>query len=402
MSVFAYRGFDSAGKEVRGVLDAPSRAVAVSKLKAQGVFPYEIKETTTKEPSISILPRKKVSSKDLAVFLKTLSTMLNAGVSLIDAITSFLEGTVYGPGKSFLTLVLDELKSGKSLRDALEKAGVSDPVLLNLVLSGEKGGLLPHSLGTCAQILSRREELKRIVVNALVYPAILLAVAVATVVFMLVVVVPKVASIYASAGVKLPLSTRIVLVAGNFLTENRNLLLLFLLLLVLLLLAISRRFKTTFDRWKLLVPIFGRLILYLELQRFFETLSGLLSAGIHITDAIPASAGTVRNTYLRACLTSLRKAVEKGTSLHTAISSAGIAIPGPILHLIRTGEESGDLPDMLREVSAFLSREVNFRLNTLTSLIEPVVLLVVGVVVGFVVYSLLLPIAGVGSIVNKV
>ena len=399
MAVFSYKGVDRKGKEVKGVVEAPSRAGAVERLKSQGILPYEIVEEEERErPLLRFSLRKALSDKELLVFFRSLSTMLEAGVPLVEAITAFTGDADSKKKEMFLTKLTGALKEGKSFKEALELSGISDPVILSLVQAGEKGGMLPKSLETIAEILERKEEVKHLLVSALIYPAVLILVAIGTVTFMMVTVIPKVTSIYRSVKLSLPLSTKITLGISNFLIEHYVLLLTFLIFLFFVYLFLSKKLKKQLDKFKLRLPIVGRLLFYVELQRFLEVLGSLVSSGIPIVEAISVSGETVKNIYLRELIFTIKEEIKRGISFNKSFSSAFPQTLNLVIHLIKTGEETGLFGEMLLKASRFLQEEVKIKVNNLTSLLEPAMMLFVGLIIGFIVYSLLLPIVSLSTI----
>jgi type II secretory pathway component PulF len=399
MAVFSYRGYDRKGKEVKGVVEASSRTGAVEKLKSQGIYPYELREEKERKKSpLQLSFRRGLSEKELLVFFRTLSTMLEAGIPLVEAITAFSRDVDSKAKEVFLTKVAGALKEGKSFRESLELAGIKDPVILSLVQAGEKGGMLPKSLETIAQILERKEEIKHLLVSALIYPTVLILVAFGTVVFMMVTVIPKVTSIYKSVKLSLPLSTKITLGVSNFIVEHYALLLVSLLFLISFYLFLSKKQKNRIDKFKLTLPVVGKLLFYVELQRFLEVLGSLVSSGIPIVEAISVASGTVKNSYVAELISEVKEEIKRGVSFYKSFSSAFPQVYSLVIHLIKTGEETGLLGEMLLRTSHFIQEELRIKLNNLTSLLEPAMMLLVGLIIGFIVYSLLLPVVSISTI----
>jgi len=403
MGVFSYKGIDSEGREIKGVIEAQTSSAAYSLLKKRGIFPYEIveeRETAGGSSllSLNLLKRNRTpSNKELIVFLRTLSTLLAAGIPIVDAVESFAESEESKHLAVFFKKVASHLKEGEPLSEALKRAGIEDRIVLALIKSGEKSALLPENLNTAAQLLERREELKGKLIQALIYPLILLTVATGVVIFMLTVVIPKVVVIYKSAKLSLPASTRVVIGLSNFL-KNHYLLILGLVAAGLSgALFLSKKKRKTFDRLKLKTPVIGKIILSIELQRFTETLSKLLASGLPLIEAIETAAETVKNAYVRKELLKTTEKVKKGSSLSQSLKETGL-FPQVVLQLISAGEKSGELPKMLEKSSKYLKSEIEFKLQSLTSLLEPVTMLLLGITIGFIIYALLLPIVSISTI----
>ncbi|ADY73039.1 Type II secretion system F domain [Desulfurobacterium thermolithotrophum DSM 11699] len=399
MGVFTYKGYDKEGKERKGVIEASSRSGAISILKSQGIFPYEIKEEAIKKRNFSFsIFKKALSVQELAVFFRTLATLLDAGIPLIEAIESLSENFKEDRKKIFMTKIVNNLREGKSLSESLKIAGIKDPVIVSFVSSGEKGGTLVQSLEIIASILEKREELKSTIINALIYPVVLLVVAIGVVVFMMLSVIPKIVSIYTSMKISLPLSTKITLFISNGFINYYHFILIFFVFLTLFFIFLEKRKKREFDKFKLRLPVFGKLFLYIELNRFFETLSSLLKAGIPIVDAMISATHTVKNEYLKERLLLINNELKKGKSLATLFSKEIKELPTVALQLIKAGEQSGRLAELLSKVSKFLRNEVEIYTKNLTSMLEPAIMIIIGLIVGFIVFSLLLPIVEISTI----
>jgi len=402
MGVFSYRGINQEGKEVKGVVEAPSKSAAFSTLKKRGIFPYEIVEEelrkTTKLSLLSLLRKKKVpNNQELIVFLRTLSTLLKAGVPIVEAVESFGESEESSHLKVFFKKVASLLKEGSSLTRALKEAGIKDRVILSLIESGEKSALLPENLLTAAEIVERREELKNKLLQALIYPAVLLTVAVGVVSFMMSVVIPKVVIIYQTAKLSLPASTKAVIWVSEAVRNYYWALVGIVILALLLTALIARRKKYYLDRVKIGLPVVGKIILNIELQRFLETLGRLLKAGLPLVDAAGTALGTVKNELLKQELSNSIEEVKRGGSLSQSLRKIN-GMPKVVVQLIRAGEKSGNLEQMCIKGALILKSETDFKIKSLTSLIEPATMLVLGLIIGFIVYALLLPIVSISAI----
>ena len=399
MAVFSYRGINSQGKEVKGVIEAPSKSAAYSLLKARGIYPYQIQEEEREKKRRKDLfrIRKNIpSSQELIVFLRTLSTLLDAGIPIVEAVESFTESEESKHLTVFFKKVSSRLKEGAPLSQALLEAGIEDQIVIALVKSGEKSGLLTKNLLTAAEILEKREELRGKVIQALIYPSVLFVVALAVVVFMMSVVIPKVVVIYKTARLSLPTSTKIVIGISRVLTQNYPLILALLTGLTIIIFFTATKKRESFDEFKLKIPVIGKIIFFVELQRFFDTLGNLLSSGIPLIEAFETATETIKNTYLKKVLFKIKEEVKKGTPLNKGL--AELKAPKVVNQLIRAGEKSGELSLMCKKAANYLRNEVEFKVKNLTSLLEPATMLMVGLVIGFIVYALLLPIVSISTI----
>jgi len=399
MAVFSYRGIDEKGKEVKGVVEASSYSAAHALLKKRGIYPYQIVEEEQKESFSFSLPfvRRLPNAQELAVFLRTLATLLEAGVPIVEAVESFTDEQVPRHLRLFYAKVASALKEGETLHSALKRAGVRDETVLSLVFSGERGALLPKNLSLAAEILEKRESLKNAVAQALIYPLILLVVAVGVVVFMMTTVIPKVVSIYSTAKLKLPFSTRLVVSVSHFFLNHYLLILFSLLLSLFLFYLFVKKRRKLYHRLLLKLPVFGELLYFVSLQRFFDTLGNLLKAGVPLVEAIEVSLGTVPNYYLRDKLSPLVEQVKRGSSFSETLSEL-VKLPSVLKQLIKSGELSGNLGEMLLRSANYLQLEVELKLKNLTTLVEPGTMLIVGITIGFIIYALLLPIVSISTI----
>ena len=401
MAVFSYKGYTSEGKETKGVIEAPSKSAAIRELKRQNIFPYEIQEKNAKATAKLKIPfplrKSAISNEELSLFFRTLGIMLNAGIPILDAINSLSKEAESEKLKAFYLEIASGLKEGLTLTESIKKAGIKDLTLINLIHSGEKSGYLSSNLLIAAEILEKREKLKNKVVQALAYPTILISIAFSVVVFMLVTVVPKIVNIYKSTGAQLPTVTKLTIAVSNIFINHYTFLLFLSLLVTTLTYLFAKKNPVTIDKWKLKLGILGKILLLSELQRFFSTLSILLKSGAPLLESVNISLQAVKNSYIKNKLQKLPELLSSGHSLSYSLSESSV-IPGFIIQLLKAGEESGELPQMLGKIESILSEEVERKTQYLTSLLEPVTMLLAGFVVGFIIYSLLLPIVSISVI----
>ena len=398
MAVFLYKGIDSSGKETSGVIEASTKSEAFLLLKRKGIYPTELSEESRKEKkkSFSFL-RRGIRAEEFIVFFRTLSNLLDAGIPLVEAVDSFASDEENKRLKVFFKKVVNNLKEGSSFSEALKSAGLKDPVVLSLIASGEKSALLPKNLLVIANILEKKESTKAKFIQALIYPAVLLVVSFGVVIFMIVSVVPKVEAIYKTAKVSLPLSTKFLLFLSSFLQNYYPYLLLVLTIIIIIFLFLLRKYRQIYDKTLLKLPLIGDIILFSELSRFFLTFGDLLSAGIQVVDAYSTATDTVTNEYLKTSLKSKLDFIKRGISISEVFSELPF-IPKIAIQVLRAGENSGSLAKMNLRISKYLEEEANRKLKILTSLLEPVTMLIVGLIVGFIVYALLLPILSISTL----
>jgi len=399
MAVFSYKGVDEKGREVEGIVEAPNRSAAYSLLKKRGIFSYELKEegASSKRSALELSFGATLTSQELILILRTLSALLSAGIPVVDAAESMAASERSKKARLFLKKLSASLKEGKSLAESFKEAGVKDRIVIALIKSGEKSALLPENLLTASSILERREKVKGEIIQALLYPFAIVLVAVGVVVFMLSVIIPKIVAVYESAKLSLPASTRFLISLSNFLRENYFLILLSFFASILFLLWFSKKRRELLDRWKLKIPVLGPLLLKLELGRFLETFGRLVGAGIPAVEALETASETLNNLYLRKRLSQVGMRLKEGASLSRELGGIEL-FPPAALQLVASGESSGALDRASLEAAKYLESEAEYTLKRLTSLLEPAIMLVVGVIVGFIVYSLLLPIVSISVV----
>lgn len=399
MAVFSYRALDSNGREVKGVVEAPTKSSAYALLKSKGIYPLDLYEEKTEEKESFLLKlfRRTPSPSELTIFFRTLSTLLDSGIPIVEAVDSFTEGEEKEYLRVFYKKLVDGLKEGLSFTESLKRAGVKDPVILGLVSSGESSALLSKNLIMAAELLERRESIKGKVLQALIYPSVLLTVAFSVIVFMLVTVIPKVKAIYTTANLELPFSTRFLLSVSSFILNRYIFILISVAVFTVFLVFLYRKKRRQLDALKLNLPLVGRLFIYAELVKFFTTFGDLLSAGVPAVKAFRTATDTILNEELKNFFLKNISDLERGASFYQALSRIN-QVPKVAVQLIKAGEDSGNLSQMSLRVAKFLENELNFKIKNLTSLLEPVTMLIVGVVIGFIVYALLLPILSISTI----
>ncbi|WP_457754756.1 type II secretion system F family protein [Thermovibrio ammonificans] len=400
MAVFSYRGVNSEGKEVKGVIEAPSYTAAHSLLKSRGIYPYELKEEEVSASEKRLhLPfiRRGPSNQELATFFKTLATLIDAGIPIVEAVESFVEKDTPPHLQLFYSAVAGALKEGATFTEALKRAGLRNETLLSLIYSGEKGALLPENLKLAALLLEKIESLKTKVAQALIYPAILFVVALGVVVFMMTAVIPKIVGIYTTAHLELPLSTRLVILFSNLLLNHYYLIVTLLALSLFAFLLLVKKRRKLFHQLLLKLPLFGNLLYLSSLQRFLYTLGNLLNAGVPVVEALEIAVTTIPNLAVRLSVKPVVEHVKKGESLSKVLSEL-IPLPLVVYQLLKAGELSGNLGEMALKGAGYLETEIDVKVKSLTSLIEPVTMLIVGLMIGFIVYALLLPIVSISTI----
>jgi len=399
MPVFLYRGIKKDGTVIKGIIEASAESTALQKLKASGIYPIKIQLSTEKKRVYIPKIFKGFSNRELSLHLRTLGILLDSGISLTDAIRSIIDGMRDGKLKIIFSKVLDKVKAGNSLSKSFEESGIEDKLVLSIIDVGEKSGVLSGSLLRISDILEKRERVKSNLLGILLYPMVILIVSFAVIAFMISVVVPKIVKIYLTMKVQLPLSTRAVIWLSNSFVEHKVFFAVLLIVIFLLMYVLRAKFKNVYDLIKVKLPIFGTVFLNSSLQRFFETLFILLHSGIPLVRALDIAKATLDNKYLEVIVSDIKDKVEEGSSLYDSIRNSGKEIfPNISLQLIKAGENSGNLEQSLQKLSDIFEEEIENFSKYLTSILEPITIVLVGTIIGFIVFSLLLPIAQISTL----
>ena len=395
MAVYDYLAVDQAGRRFKGNLEADGLKGARLNLRSQGLFPLEVRpaaETTALE--LGRLGLGRVPVREVAGVLRQLTILIEAGLPLVDALTAVAEQA----GKTRLGRILGRVKedvvSGRSLAEAISAHPRAFPDLaVNMVRAGEAAGALEVVLDRLAGLLENRVKLAGRIRATLAYPVFMLVVGGLILSFLLIYIVPTITAIFQQTGHVLPLPTRILLAASHGATEYYWLALIVIGLIVLgwVRLKKSRSGRRFIDGLKLKTPIIGPVYRRLTLVRFSRTMATLLVSGVNLVDSLTISAGVVDNEVYRQSLEAAREKIEHGGSLAGQLTASAL-FPPTFSHLVAAGERGAALENVFERLAAGLETEVESALAGLLSLLEPLMILIVGLVVGFIVISILLPI----------
>jgi type II secretory pathway component PulF len=401
MSVFVYKAKKGPGVTVDGQIEADSRTVALARLDALGLSPISLELMTSPgRNGVSRRGRGRVSSRDITVFTRQLAGLLRAGVPILRALATIQQQS----GKTSFRRLLDEMvgsvRDGRMLSETLQRFPALFPELyVNMVHAGESAGLLDEMLLRLGEAREHEDELRGKVMGAVAYPALVLTIGGASVFVILAFFLPRITQLFEGMHQALPLPTRVVMaVSGVFAAAWYWLLAAFVLgAFVLYRYVRSPRGRLTVDALVLRLPVVGRFALDTDLVRFSRTLALLLAAGIPIERALTLSAKTLLNRRLQESVCQVGDAtVRRGTSLAEGFRQRP-EIPVFLTNMMAVGEEGGRLDESLQEAASFYQRELDRDLRLMTTLLEPVLILVVGLAVGFIIFAMLLPIFQIGQ-----
>lgn len=392
------------GKEVQGTLDAASLDLAVGSLQRKNLIITFIKPSEEKSAGLarwlSLLGFfSNVKMQDVVFFSKELATLFEAKVPIVSSLNIIISETENRTLRRHLTDVLDDIQGGISLSQALSRhPNVFSRFYVSMVKSGEESGKLEEVFKFLADYLERSFELQRKAINALIYPAFVLSAFVVVMILMLVFVIPKLSTILEETGQNIPIYTQIVIGTSNFLRNFGFILLIFLAILGVFVFRYSRteNGQVYFARLLLFVPIIGNLYKKIYLSRIADNLSTLLSGGITAVRALDITSEVVGNEIYRRIMQDSLESVRGGSMISDSLSKYK-DIPSLFSQMIRIGEETGKLDHILKSLAGFYRRDVDNMVDNLVSLIEPILILALGLGVGLLVASVLIPIYNIST-----
>lgn len=396
MADFTYTGKSSEGKPVNGTVGAADREEAVASLIKRGITPQTVKpaKKSGMQMDIKLPGGNKVKTKSLVVFTRQFSTMVSAGVPMMRALTTLQEQTDSKPLKEVLAKVSADVQGGAPLSDSLAKhPKVFSSVYINMVRAGEAGGILDQIMNRLATQVEKDNEIKGKFKSAMVYPVVVSLVAVGAVGFLMVAVIPKLAGILEGAGGDLPIQTKIILGISNFMTNQWYIVVAAIVLLIFGFRRLTANPKGKYQFHKLLlrIPIFGNIILKVNVARFARTFSSLLAAGVTVIDALDVTSKALTNTVIQKGLRDSIDGIKNGGNIADSLAESKV-LPAIIIQMTAVGEETGKLGEVLDKVAEFYEEEVNQITSSIASIIEPVLIVGLGSIVGLIVLSVLGPI----------
>ncbi|MES3031750.1 MAG: type II secretion system F family protein [Patescibacteria group bacterium] len=393
--LFKYKAIDSQGSNKEGEIDASSRDIAISGLQRRGLVIISIKDEGEKKSLLSISFFEKVSNKDVVILSRQIATLFEAQVSALKAFTMLAANTENKLLGKKLTTVGDDLQAGVSISGALAKhPDIFSDFYVNMVKVGEETGKLNQTFMHLAEYLDRQYALTSKTRNALIYPVFVIITFIVVMTLMFVVVIPKLSSIILDSGQDIPFYTKIVIAISNLFTHYGIFLLIFLVLLGIWVWRLSNteKGKIYLDSLKLSLPAVGNLYKRLYLSRITDNLDTMLSAGVPIVRAIEITAEVVGSRVYKTLLGDVSDGVKSGLALSAAFSKHDKEIPGILVQMTQVGEETGSLGSVLKTLTDFYKREVDDAIDTLVGLIEPIMIVVLGLGVGVLLVSVLMPI----------
>lgn len=410
MPEFTYEALDKGGKQVKGVIEAGSEEVIIEKLRNMGYYPLNVIMNKRKaaEMDITALPGlriifHRVKQKHVMTFTRQFATLIDAGLPIIRSLAILQEQVESAVFKDKIGQISKDIESGASLSDALIKhPKVFDNLYVNMVRAGEIGGVLEAVLNKIAEFLEKRQYIAGKIKSAMMYPVVVMCLAAAIVSFILIVIVPKFKDIYDQLGAELPLPTQVLVWGGNVLITKTHwvLLAMFLVYKTYQKINETKTGKLRIDTLKLKMPVFGSLLQKSAIVRFAGTLATLITSGVPILQALDICRETSGNEVVTLAMDKVYNSVKDGETIHEPLSKCKV-FPPLVVHMVAVGEETGAIDHMLNKVAEAYEREVDDTVNALTSILEPVLIVMLGVLVGGIVIALYLPLFNIPKIVGK-
>ena len=406
MTTFAYKVLDSRGAQATGEIEGDSKAAAAATLRNKGFTVLDLNEVKTGLAQMDIgAAFQKIKSKDLTVFSRQFATMVNSGLSMLRCLYVLEEQTPNKKLSKVIGEIRQDVEAGISLSDALEKhPNVFSKLYVSMVRAGELGGILDEVLNRLATQLEKEDQIRRAVKSAMVYPVVIGTFAILVLIGMVMFLIPIFAGMYKELGnAKLPMLTRIMMNASTLFRSWWGLVVLAVIIFAvwgLRRLKRTERGRQVWDRFKLRIPMgIGEIIRKLAISRFSRTLGTLITSGVPILQAIDITGQAAGNAVIEKAMKEVEVSVKEGQSITEPLRKEPV-FPPMVTQMISVGEETGSLDAMLSKIADFYEDEVNASVKSLTSILEPILMLFVGALVGTVVISMYLPIFNMMNIVK--
>ena len=415
MPKFRYVAMDSKGSETEGVLDAESQSQAISMIRSQGFFPTKVQELGAgqkgkpvaavarrgggsgmrKEVTLGGLLVSRVRPKQLMVFTRQLATLVDAGLPLLRGLRILLKQEKHPTLRKALTGMGEAVEGGSTFSEALGQfPKIFDKLFVNMVRAGEAGGVLEIVLTRLAEFMEKAEAIKNKVKSAMIYPIVVLVAAMGILTFMLMVVIPKFEEIFNDLleGAALPMLTQMVMVVSKAVTEYGLFVFGGITLIVVLIILWKRTAsgRVAMDAMKLKLPVFGILFRKTAVARFTRTLGTLMSSGVPVLQALNIVRDTAGNEVVSRAIQGVHDSVKEGDSMSMPLEVSGV-FPGMVVSMVDVGEETGALPEMLMRIADNYDDEVDNAVAGLTSVIEPIMIVLLALIIGTIVIAMFLP-----------
>lgn len=402
MATYEYTAVDRAGKQKKGTMEAQTEERVKDFLKSEGLIPITIKEQSILSKDINI-GGKKVKARDLSVFCRQFNSILNAGVTILNALNMLSEQTENKVLREAIKQVQIDVEKGESLTVAMSKhAQTFPPIMIHMVEAGEASGSLEIAFERLAVQFEKQAKTSGLIKKAMVYPCVVVVVAIAVVIVMLVVVFPQFEDMFEQVGGDLPAITKIVISLSNFVKHFWWLLIILNIGLIVGFITFkkSENGQQFLSKLALNMPVVRGLTTKSSSATLARTLSTLLAAGITLVDAVEISSKVISNVIVRTALSNSVDEIKRGIPLSVPLQESGV-FPPMLYQMTRIGEETGNIEGMLEKIADYYEEEVENTTAALTSLLEPMIIVVLGFLVGFILLSIYMPMLGMYSAIEN-
>jgi type IV pilus assembly protein PilC len=407
MAVFRWEGISPKGEVMRGEMEAVTRDAVIVRLRTQRIqpLPAKIKEKgkgLDRQISIPGLAER-VKTRDIVVFTRQFATMIDAGLPIVQCLDILQAQATVKPMRRAIQQIKDDVEAGASFNEALRKhPKLFDELYINMVAAGEVGGILDNIMNRLAVYMEKAARLRAKIKGAMIYPASIVTVAIAVTAILLVYVIPVFAELFSSFGQALPAPTQFVISLSNFTVRNLPFIGAIVMGIVVLIMWLWRteQGRLAIDGFLLRLPIFGDLFRKSAVARFTRTLGTLISSGVPILDALAITARTAGNRVVEKAVLATRISISEGKTIADPLTQSKV-FPPMVCQMIAVGETTGALDAMLSKIAEFYEEEVDNAIANLTALMEPIVIVFLGVVIGGLVISMYLPIFQLGAVISQ-
>jgi len=405
MPVYEYKALNQKGKNISGLLDADNIKTAKTKLRRSKIFPISMNEVTAqagKQKKQSFVFSSKIRVAEIAMMTRQLSTLIAAGFPLTTALNTMVPQTKKESFKRVLSKIKDSIEEGSSFADALAQyPGIFSMVYINMVRAGEASGTLEIVLERLADISEKQHKLNHKLKSAMAYPVLMTMVGTGVLFFLLTVIVPNITSIFDEMNQALPMTTQILINTSSFLKHWWWMMIGVIVLVVVFWQMIKQRpiVQAAVDQFILKLPVLGELVKKISVARLTRTLGSLLENGVSLLDALEIVQNVTGNKIIEKAIIDAREEVERGRELGDVLAQ-NPHFPYLAVQMIKVGEQSGNLESMLKKTAQVYDDEIETNLMGMTALLEPVIILIMALVVGFIVLSICLPIFEMNQLVK--
>ena len=393
MTEYVYTAVGKDGKKVKGTISANNQSRAMAMLREQGLLPTKVEQQNIFNKEINISIGSPVKPRDLSVFCRQFQSILAAGVTIVEALGMLVDQT---ENKAFAKAIRETqtaVQKGSTLAEAMKLSPKIYPsLLINMVEAGEASGSLELAMERMSVQFEKSAKLKALVKKAMMYPIVIIFVAIGVLIAMSVLVIPKFVKMFASMGSELPAITRMVMALSNFLIHKWYILIIVVIALAVIITAFAKTEtgQVVFGTIAIKAPIFGKLTVKSASASFARTISTLMGAGIPLSEALEITSRSMKNIHFRRALLAAKKEVEQGSNLSEPLRKSGL-FPMMIPQMIKIGEETGNIDGMLMKSADYYEDEVEIATGSLTTLMEPMIIVVLGVIVAVLVLAMYMP-----------